>query len=168
MAKLQLREFQEYLAQRLTSAARGEITSALLGMESGGQRFIVNLSDSGEIIPMPSLAPVPLVQPWFAGMANIRGNLYSVVDFSLFRGGDPTPRTSNARLVLVGARFGINSAILVNRMLGLRPAEQLRTTSEPGAFPWVSEVLTDKDSNHWHQLDVPALLADPKFMQIGL
>ena len=168
MARLQLREFQEYLAQRLNSAARGEITSALLGIESGGKRWILNLSDSGEIIPMPPLVAVPLVQPWFAGMANIRGNLYAVVDFSLFRGGEPTPRTANARLVLIGSRFGINSAILVNRMLGLRPAEQLAPTDEAGDFPWVGGILSDAEGKRWHQLDVPALLADPKFMQIGL
>jgi twitching motility protein PilI len=168
MARLKLREFQEYLAQRLNSAARGEITSALLGVESGGKRWILNLSDSGEIIPMPPLVSVPLVQPWFAGMASIRGNLFSVVDFSLFRGGDPTPRTSNARLVLVGSRFGVNSAILVNRMLGLRPAENFSITNDGCEYPWISGVLSDPEGGRWHRLDVPALIADPKFMQIGL
>lgn len=168
MARLKLKEFQEYLAQRLNSAARGEITSAMLGVESGGERWILNLSDSGEIIPMPPLAPVPLVQPWFAGMANIRGNLYSVVDFSLFRGADPTPRTANARLVLIGSRLGTNSAILVNRMLGLRPAENFSPSDEWPEYPWINATLTDSDGNRWRRLDVPALLADPKFMQIGL
>jgi twitching motility protein PilI len=168
MARLQLREFQEYLAQRLNSAARGEITSALLGVESGGKRWILNLADSGEIIPLPSLVAVPLVQPWFAGMANIRGNLFSVVDFSLFRGGDPTPRTSNARLVLIGSRFGINSAILVNRMLGLRPAETFSVTDDAPEFTWIGSVLADAEGMRWNRLDVPALLADPKFMQIGI
>ena len=168
MARLKLREFQEYLAQRMNSAARGEITSAMLGIESGGVRWVVNLADSGEIIPMPPLAPVPLVHPWFAGMANIRGNLFSVVDFSLFRGGDPTPRSSNARLVLIGSRFGVNSAILVNRMLGLRPAESFSPTGEPADFPWVQTTLSDNEGTRWRQLDVPTLLADQKFMQIGL
>lgn len=168
MAQLKLREFQEYLATRLNSAARGEISSALLGLQSGADHWLLKLDEAGEILPMPPLSPVPLTQPWFAGMANIRGNLYSVIDFAAFRGEDPTPRTSHARLVLLGARFGINSAILVHRMLGLRPADTFTATGEPGNQPFVTEVLTDSDGRRWQRIDVPALLADPKFMQIGL
>lgn len=168
MAQLKLREFQEYLATRLNSAARGEISSALLGLQSGNDHWLLKLDEAGEILPMPPLSPVPLTHPWFAGMANIRGNLYSVIDFAAFRGDDPTPRTSHARLVLLGARFGINSAILVHRMLGLRPADSFSTTGEPGDQQFVTEVLTDSEGKRWRRLDVPALLADPKFMQIGL
>lgn len=168
MAKLKLREFQEYLATRLNSAARGEISSALLGVQSGHDHWLLKLDDGGEILPMPPLSPVPLTHSWFAGMANIRGNLYSVIDFAAFRGEEPTPRTAHARLVLLGAKFGINSAILVHRMLGLRPADAFTTTDEPGDHPWVSAILTDAEGRRWRRLDVPALLADPKFMQIGL
>lgn len=168
MAQLKLREFQEYLATRLNSAARGEISSALLGLQSGSDHWLLKLDEAGEILPMPPLSPVPLTQPWFAGMANIRGNLYSVIDFAAFRGEDPTPRTTHARLVLLGARFGINSAILVHRMLGLRPADTFTATGEPGDQAFVTEVLTDSDGRRWRRIDVPALLADPKFMQIGL
>lgn len=167
MARLKLREFQEYLGQRLTSAARGEISSALLGIQSGSSHWLLKLADSGEIIPLPQLLPVPLTQPWFAGMANIRGNLFAVVDFSLFRGGDPTPRNANARLVLIGAPHGINSALLVNRMLGLKPAEQFSPSEGTPAAPWISETVTDADQNSWHKLDTEVLLSDPKFMQIG-
>ena len=35
---------------------------------------------------MPPIANVPLTQPWFRGLANIRGNLYSVIDFAGFLG----------------------------------------------------------------------------------
>ena len=168
MAQLKLREFQEYLATRLNSAARGEISSALLGLQSGNDYWLLKLEEAGEILPMPPLSPVPLTHPWFAGMANIRGNLYSVIDFAAFRGEDPTPRTSHARLVLLGARFGINSAILVHRMLGLRPADTFTTTTETDSQRFVTEVLTDSEGKRWRRLDVPALLADQKFMQIGL
>lgn len=168
MARLKLREFQEYLAKRLSSAARGETAYALLGVQSGSERWLLNLADSGEILPMPPLAPVPLTHSWFAGMANIRGNLYSVVDFSAFRGGDPTPRTSHARLVLVGSNFGVNSAILVNRMLGLKAVDVFQPADDYTEQPWVSGIVADNEGNSWHRLNVPDLLADPKFMQIGI
>ena len=56
----------------------------------------------------------------FAGIANIRGNLYAVTDFSLFRGGEPTLLNANARLLLVGVKLGSNAALLVTRMQGLK------------------------------------------------
>ena len=168
MAQLKLREFQEYLATRLNSAARGEISSALLGVQSGNHHWLLQLDEAGEILPMPPLSPVPLTHPWFAGMANIRGNLYSVIDFAAFRGEEPTPRTSHARLVLLGAKFGINSALLVHRMLGLRPADTFTPTDEAGDHPWITSIATDAEGRKWQRLDVPALLADPRFMQIGL
>lgn len=167
--KLSLREFQEYLAKRLTSAARGEVSTALLGVQSGALRWLLNLSESGEIIPLPTLTPVPLTKPWFAGMANIRGNLYSVVDFAAFCGGDPTPLNSNARLVLIGTRFGINSAILVNRMLGLKAAGDFAPAPVSAPLPpWVNELVADPAGLPWRKLNVPGLLADPAFMQVGL
>lgn len=46
---------------------------------------LVNLADSGEVVPLLPLTDVPLTKPWFVGMANIRGSLYSVTDFSAFQ-----------------------------------------------------------------------------------
>jgi twitching motility protein PilI len=167
--KLSLREFQEYLARRLTSAARGEVSSALLGVQSGKESWLLNLADAGEIIPVGALTPVPLTHPWFAGVANIRGNLYSVVDFSAFRGGEPTPVNANARLVLIGTRFNTNCALLVSRMLGLRPAEAFRPAPADGEqHAWVAGHLEDSEGRRWRHLDVPGLIATPGFMQVGL
>ena len=105
MAKrISLREFQESLVQRLTSARRGETARALLGVQSGNEHWLLELSDSGEVVPLPALTTVPLTRPWFAGIANVRGTLYSVVDFSAFRGGEPTRRNANARLLVTAPR----------------------------------------------------------------
>jgi twitching motility protein PilI len=167
--KLSLREFQEYLAKRLTSAARGEVSSAKLGVMSGTEQWLLNLTESGEILPLPPLTPVPLTKPWFAGMANIRGSLDAVVDFSGFRTGELTPRNSNTRLVLIGTRFGVNSAIIVNRMLGLKQTEDFAPAPATGPLPvWVDGILVDQEDRQWRRLNVPALLADPEFVQVGL
>src|SRR5690348_11862161 len=116
--KTSLRDFQQYLADRLKSAARGQVTSSLLGVKAGRENWLLELSDSGEIIQMPPLTPVPLTIPAFAGLANIRGNLYAVTDFSLFRSGEPTVLNAYTRLLLVGAKLGSNAALLVTRMQG--------------------------------------------------
>ncbi len=176
MAKrISLREFQSQLTARLGSAQRGETTRALLGIESGRGSdafWLLDLSDSGEIVPLPAvggLLPVALTKPWFTGVVNIRGLLYSVIDFSAFRGGEPTPRNADTRMLLVGARHGINSALLVNRTLGLRPAESLSpgTTASAAAPPWQGSCQIDGEGREWRRLHIQALLADPDFLDIA-
>ena len=189
MAKrISLREFQQSLSERLVSARRGEGGHTLLGIESGaedlpgGSHWLIDLADSGEVAPLPQLTPAPLTKPGFAGIANIRGVLYSVVDFSAWRGGTPTPRNAQSRLLLVGARHGINSALLVRRALGLRPQLQMHAAREAGigapqsaqgtsfaeTMPWLGGRFTDAQGVTWTQLRIPALLADPNYLDIAL
>lgn len=182
MAKrISLREFQRDLSERLVSARRGEGGQALLGIESGaddlpgGSHWLIDLADSGEVAPLPQLTPAPLTKPWFAGIANIRGVLYSVVDFSAWRGGAPTPINAQARLLLVGARHGINTALLIRRALGLRPQLQMHAVADAGVpavaaetTPWLGGRFKDAQGVIWTQLRIPALLADPNYLDIAL
>ncbi len=166
--RISLREFQKSLAERLASAQRGESRRALLGVASGNDLWLLDLADSGEVVPLPALTTVPLTKPWFAGIANIRGTLHSVVDFSAFRGGEPTRRNANARLLLVGARHGINSALLVDRTLGLKGIEDLEPVpADAGAPLWASEKWQDAAGRGWTRLDLRALFSDPSFFDVG-
>ncbi|HQC81397.1 MAG TPA: chemotaxis protein CheW, partial [Accumulibacter sp.] len=88
--KISLHEFQSYLADRLAGAGSRN-ASGLLGIQAGTEHWLLDLADSGEIVPLAPLTTVPLTKAWFAGIANIRGNLYSVVDWSAFLGKDATP-----------------------------------------------------------------------------
>jgi twitching motility protein PilI len=185
MAKrISLRDFQQGLSERLVSARRGEGAQALLGIESGsddlpgGSHWLIDLADSGEVTPLPPLTPAPLTKPWFAGIANIRGVLYGVVDFSAWRGGAPTPINAQARLLLIGARHGVNSALLVRRALGLRPQREMHAAGEAGGHPvtqdatepapWLGGRFKDPQDQIWTQLRIPALLSDPSYLDIAL
>lgn len=166
--KTSLRDFQEYLATRLTNAARGQAGASWLGIEAGGEPWLVDLSDGGEIVQSTALAPVPLTQPWFVGLANIRGNLHAVTDFSVFRGHPAIVQNANARLLLVGARYGVNAALLVSRMLGLKKPEDFSAETPDEAMPaWGNQRFSDSQGRIWHKLSVRELLADPEFMNIG-
>jgi len=167
--KLSLREFQESLVQRLTSARAGQSTRALLGVQSGRDYWLLDLADSGEIVPLPPLTGVPLTKPWFCGMANVRGTLYSVVDLSAFQCGEATPQNADSRLLIVGGRFGINAALLVNRTLGLRNLEQMEPrAAEADPRPWVGEQYGDAQGNVWKRLNLKNLLGQPDYLDIGL
>lgn len=167
--KSSLRDFQTYLAGRLSEAAQGRRSSSWLGIEARGEAWLIELSDGGEIVQAPQLASVPLTRPWFAGIANVRGNLHAVADFSAFLGGQVTPRNANARLLLVGTRHGSNAALLVSRMLGLKNPEDFVAESGDDSLPaWGRQRFSDGQGRIWHKLSVRELLADPDFMNIGI
>jgi twitching motility protein PilI len=167
--KTSLREFQKYLAERLIGAAAGRNAASLLGVRAGEENWLVDLSESGEIVQAPRLTPVPLTRPWFAGLANIRGSLHAVTDFSVFRGGAPTPQNNNTRLLLVGGKYGANAALLVNGMLGLKnPDDFTAAPADPAAPAWGAVRYADSQGNSWHKLSVRDLLADNDFMNIGV
>jgi twitching motility protein PilI len=171
MAKrINLREFQEGVVARLQNAAGMDAAkiSSKLGVRVGRQDWLVDLVDASEVLPVPSMAPVPLTRPWFIGVANVRGVLYSVADLSLFLGGEPTQVNVDSRLLLVNPRYGVNAALVVNRMLGLRNPEQLQRTSDGGSEPWIGGEFTDGDGRIWKELSMAGLVQDQDFLNIAL
>lgn len=166
--RISLREFQKDLAERLSSARRGESSNALLGVQAGQEYWLLDLADAGEILPAPELTQVPLTFPWFDGIANIRGSLYAVVDFSAFQGGAATALNSDNRLMLVGNRFGTNGALRVSRALGLRNLDEMAIQQEEDARPWVGEKYLDRQGRVWRRLILKNLLSHPQFLEIGV
>ncbi len=166
MAKrISLHEFQAGLARRLADA-RDSRASALLGVQAGKRNWLVDLTEAGEILAVPPLAPVPLAQHWFRGLASVRGNLFGVVDFSAFHGEAPIAPVGQARLLLVGVRHNLNCALLVTRALGLRSVDDFETLSAaPDAEqPWVGDQMQDANGNPWTRLKVTELLNHPRFL----
>lgn len=166
--KTSLRDFQEYLAGRLRGAAQGPAASFWLGVRAGAQNWLVDLADCGEIVQSVKLTPVPLTKPWFAGIANIRGNLHTVVDLSLFCGGPATQQNADSRLLLLGGRHGVNAALLVSSMLGLKNPEDFASGDRDPALPlWGAARHVDERGTFWQKLSVRDLLTDNEFMNIG-
>jgi len=164
--KVSLRDYQRDLVERLRSTAGGRIASKL-GMQSGGESWLVDLADAGEVVPVPEISPVPLTRPWFKGVASIRGNLYSVVDFPAFLGGAAVTVGAQARLLLIGARFRMGSALLVDRSLGLRSLERLRLRADAVRSPWLRAEYDDVDGRVWKELDMAQLVRHPDFLVVA-
>jgi twitching motility protein PilI len=168
--RVSLREFQQDLVRRLNEAAASDAPSARLGVQVGSEFWLVRLEEAGEVIPVPTIARVPLTRGWFRGLANIRGNLFSVIDLSAFQGGEPTPQTPDARLLLVAERYHLNAALLVNRMLGLRNLQHFEPqVAEPQAAEraWEAGRYTGRDGQLWRELSMNALVYSEGFLQAG-
>ena len=163
-----LREFQLSVAERLRTASTRTAVSSKLGFQVGGENWFVALHQVSEVIPVPQTVGVPLTHSWFRGVSNVRGNLYGMVDFSAFQGGDPISPGMERRVILVSDRLVGGSGLVVSRMLGLRNPEQFNAAPKPAnAPPWLAAAFTDAGGTRWLELDLPALVREPRFLEVG-
>jgi len=166
--RISLRDYQRELAERLRLAdsARG---ASKLGLEIGTESWLVDLAEAGEVIPVPPITPVPLTRPWFRGVVNVRGNLYSVIDFAGFLGTGYCAGGEQARLLVLGEGFRSAAALLVHRSLGLRnPAELHARTLAADQPAWLRAEYDDDAGTRWRELDVGALVRDAQFLSVAL
>ena len=164
-----LREFQLSVVERLRNAASARTALASrLGFQVGGENWFVPLHLVSEVIPVPPMVPVPLTHSWFRGVSNVRGNLYGIVDLAAFNGGEPTGPGVERRVILVNERLVGGSGLLVSRMLGLRNPEQFAGAARPaGAPPWAAAAYTDAGGTRWMELDLPLLVKEQRFLEVG-
>jgi twitching motility protein PilI len=170
--RLSLKDYQRELATRLREAGAGRMASKL-GMQVGSETWLVDLGDAGEVIPVPTVTPVPLTRPWFKGVANVRGNLYSVIDFPAFLGVGAVALGEHSRLLLLGDRFRTSAALLIDRSLGLRNPQQLKPRGNgkdaAGDSPaWLRGEFEDPEGKSWKELDVPQLVRHAEFLSVSV
>ena len=167
--RVSLKEFQEGLASRLKAAASEAAPSARLGFEAGGTYWLARLDSSGEVLQVPQIHHVPLTREWFMGVANIRGTLYGITDFGAFLGQAPTARGPENRLLLVGQPMGVNCALLVTRLAGLRSVvEYVPEAATEYRAAWCVAAWHDKEGRLWRELDAQQLLAQREFLEIAV
>jgi twitching motility protein PilI len=169
-----LRELQSRLASRLQAARTEGVQASWLAVESGGRKFLFPLAQSGEIFPFTNAQRVPYTQPWFLGVANLRGGLYGVVDLASFVGGQAPAMRSDAtraesRLIALSGALEINCALLIDRLAGLRNMDAFTSTSEPpeGSPDYFGNGFTDATGAHWQEINLQALSQQSQFLSIS-
>ncbi|MDO9284568.1 MAG: chemotaxis protein CheW [Aquabacterium sp.] len=171
--KQALRDLQTRLAERMQQVRHETPGVSWLAVDCGGQGLLLALRQAGEISDLGALVPVPHTQPWLAGVVNLRGGVFTVVDLARFLGlraqAAPASR-DHARLVAFNAALGINGALLVDRLEGLRHAVDMRpepesadNDSRPAFAParW-----RDAAGRAWQEIDLAALARLPQFLAI--
>ena len=161
--RLNLREFQQNLIDRLEATDVTASRVSTLGVQIAGANWLVEMADVSEISPMPPITAVPFAKPWFRGVANVRGNLFGVIDMATYEHSGAANGYADNRVLLVAERYAFNAALLVDRVFGLRDARN-----------WSQSVVLDKQivfhdeqGEAWSRLDVQGLLEQVEFLQIG-
>lgn len=160
---------QQTINQKRASTDNSQTSSAVLGVAVGEDRYLVPMTEVSEVITIPKLAHVPLTQPWFLGLANVRGNLYGITDLGVYLGKDSSPFNQKSRILLASPTDKLYGGFIVNSMLGIRslseftPVKAVRKKLPQGAI----QPYKDAEGRLWQELSLFALVREEKFLQIA-
>ncbi len=95
-----------------------------IGFQLGGVQLVIAMSDVAEILDVPVATQLPGVQPWAKGVANVRGRLLPVIDFSQFMGVSDHS-LDHKHGVLVIEKGDLYCGLIVDQVYGMKnfPAE---------------------------------------------
>lgn len=171
--KQALRDLQTRLAERMQQVRSETPGVSWLAVDCAGQGLLLSLKQAGEIFELGPLLPVPHTQPWLAGVVNLRGGVFAVVDLARFlglRSDTPAPARGQSRLVAFNAGLGINGALMIDRLEGLRHAGDLQAdvlSHDNAARPaFALARWRDAAGRWWQEIDLAALAQSPQFLAI--
>jgi twitching motility protein PilI len=139
-----------------------------VGIRMGDHNILVERDEVREVLPMPSVARVPGAQSWLKGLANVRGQLLSVVDLSELAGKGSTLIDRASRVVAV-RHAEIPAGLLVNEVRGFRRFQPDEAVDELPDFDGpIKELFRGgfrRGDEYWAVLRLRDLVESQMFLQ---
>lgn len=132
----------------------------------GEHRLTIGITDVDEILPLPNATPVPGAQDWLLGMANVRGNLVTIVDLGWFLFGTRTPITMRTRLILTRLQ-GRYVGLIVDEVFGQRHFNRNDLTeidAPPEALEGLVRDQFPQGEDRWGRFQIRQLMTEPRFL----
>jgi purine-binding chemotaxis protein CheW len=157
----------------LPSALQAQARSAeeqLIVFSVGGVDYGVAIGNIREVDRLPQVTPIPNVPPWMIGVANVRGDIVSMVDLRAFLGMESYGRQPTQRMLVARDRKEeITAGLIVDHVRGIRYVAAERVN--PAASPIEDRVapylrgFTEQDGRLLVLLDLNRLLLSPEMRQ---
>lgn len=157
-------------APRLPEESQGPVFWSGIGFRVGDLQLVTPLGHVSEVLHCPAITPVPGTKPWVKGVGNVRGTLLTIIDLPEYFDKEPVFVDDDARLLVVNIE-GLNAALLVNEVMGLRhfdeTLEQQNTSSlDDPVIPYLQGALL-RDDVLWGIFDMHSLANSETFMHVG-
>ncbi len=141
-----------------------------LGFRMAGLTLVTPLNQVSEVLPCPALTLVPGTHRWIKGIANVRGNLFTVIDLAEFFGMEPVTMNDRARLMIMNVA-NFNTALLVNEVLGLRHFDEEQEQADVAGLvgPVYAHVQRAfaRDGAIWGVFDMQSLAGSEAFNNVA-
>ncbi len=132
-----------------------------------GSRLACNIDRIAEILPCPQSTPVPGAKAWIVGLANVRGELLTLIDMGRYLTGVRSPITASSR-VLATSLNRAPIGLLIDEVFGQR--HFLDSEAVPAELPEDSPLRSVVSKQHelgtetWHELDLERLFNTAEFL----
>jgi twitching motility protein PilI len=133
----------------------------------GDTNMACKIDRISEILPCPQATPVPGAKSWIIGLANVRGELLTVVDLAWFLTGVRTPVTARSRLLAVN----LNKApigLLIDEVFGQRhflDSDAIAAELEEGSpLGGIVSKQHNLGSESWQELNLDQLFNSSEFL----
>jgi len=142
-----------------------------IGFRIGNENMLVQRDEVREVMIVPEqMSRVPGAKSWISGLANLRGQLLSVVDLRSFLGAGTTQNSRAARVLVLNSReFPVG--ILVDEVFGFRRFLESEFSEEPPQLVLRCERYLDGVFEHsdarWPVFSMSKLLANQDFQHAG-
>ncbi len=133
----------------------------------GDIQLTCSIEQVREFLPLPAFTPVPGTKPWILGLANIHGDLLTVVDLAWFLNGERSSVTMRTRLLAASLR-GRPLGLLVDEVFGQRFF--VRSEAKQAKLPKKSPLTTYVHKQYrsgkdvWQELDLGTLFSTTEFL----
>ena len=142
-----------------------------IGFRLGAERFVTSRADVREVLPIPEqVTRVPGAKPWLRGIANLRGQLLTVVDLKSFLGAGAPAADRQARVLVVASRE-VPTGLIVDEVVGFRRFGSADYREETGPSVIRCEHYLEgsyrRGQELWPKFSLLKLLEDPLFLTAG-
>jgi twitching motility protein PilI len=142
-----------------------------IGFRLGTERFVTSRADVREVLPVPEhVTRVPGAKPWLRGIANLRGQLLTVVDLKSFLGAGAPTSDRQARVLVVASRE-VPTGLIVDEVVGFRRfgSSDYRAETAPSVIRCEHYVEGSyrRGTEAWPRFSLLKLLEDPQFLTAG-
>lgn len=142
-----------------------------IGFRLGAERFVTNRGDVREVLPVPEqITRVPGAKPWLRGIANLRGQLLTIVDLKSFLGAGGAAADRQTRILVVASR-DVPTGLVVDEVVGFRrfAASDYRDDAPPGVIrcDHYLEGCFRRGTEVWPRFSLLKLLKDEQFLTAG-
>lgn len=138
-----------------------------LAFRIGDEHLVCGTDRVYESLPIPRVTRVPGTKPFILGLANVRGNLITVIDLGCYLDGQPSPTTGSSRLLSATLR-GRPVGLLVDEVFGQRNfmSSDAGAPELPETSPLAGLVRKKHRSGteNWQELDLHVLFSQPAFL----
>lgn len=142
-----------------------------IGFNLQGHRMIAPMGNVVEMLTVPEATPLPGVQPWVVGLANVRGRLLPLFDLEVFFGGKLGANKSRHRVLVI--EIGeLYAGLIVSEVYGMQSiADETQSEEVPEAAEAVAPYSSGayaRDGLLWINFSPNHLIRDPRFFNASV